>query len=171
MSVSRYKFSPYSFILIVFLLLNSELALAEKIYERPGASSKFWISTGFRSYHSNRQANYNETNTGIGIEYHINDENILALGHYENSIRKQTTYLNYAYTPLKIGNIRIGGAIGIVNGYPLLRNGKFAPVLMPVASTNFRVFDRNVGINTVYIPSIIPNVDGALAFQLKFALD
>jgi hypothetical protein len=161
----------YLSILSFLLLLNLKTAFAEESAEWGLSSSKYWISTGFLSYHTNRKAGYNEKNTGVGFEYQLNEESGLALGHYRNSVRRQTTYVQYVYTPFRIGNVRIGGAVGLVNGYPLLRDGKFAPALLPVVSTTFKVFDRNVGFNTVYIPSIVPNVDGALAFQFKFALD
>lgn len=146
-------------------------AVASENPAPPEISSKIWVTSGFLSYHPNRKANYNERNTGIGLEYHLNDESALTIGHYRNSVRKDTTYLEYVYTPLKIGNVRLGGAAGVLDGYPYLNHGKYAPVLMPVATVTFRIFDRNVGINAVYIPSLIPRVDSSVAIQFKFAVD
>jgi len=133
--------------------------------------SRLWITTGFISYHPNRDANYNENNIGIGFEYHLDKVSSFALGHYKNSIRKDSTYIQYVYTPLALGSFRFGGAAGLVNGYPYLNKGDYAPVLMPVATVAFKLFGRDAGVNAVYIPSLIPHVDSSFALQFKFAID
>ena len=158
------------FVIGFLLALNSKTVLADESQPPSDKNSKLWITTGFFSYHPNREAHYNERNTGIGMEYRFDEDQALALGHYKNSIRRESTYLQYVYTPLKIGNIGLGGAVGIVDGYPRLRHGKFSPVLMPVANMTFKVFGYDAGINAVYIPSIIPNVDGAFAIQFKVGI-
>lgn len=170
MSTINFKFHFIVVASIILFFLSSKPVSAEDFQHRSEPGGKFWISTGFLSYHPNRSAHYNERNAGFGAEYHFNDEHALTLGRYKNSVRSQTTYAHYVYTPFRIWNTRLGGAVGLVNGYPMLRDGKFAPVLMPVASTTFRMAGVDFGFNTVYIPSIIPNVDSAIAVQFKVAL-
>lgn len=163
--------TPYCcYLFIILFLFHSKLAFAENTQKQTSDKNTIWITTGFLSYHPNRNPDYNERNTGIGGEYHFDDERSLALGHYKNSVRKQSTYLQYVYTPVAIGNIKLGGALGIVDGYPKLRDGKFTPVLLPVASTTFKVFGQNMGLNFVYIPSLIPDTDSSFAVQFKLAV-
>lgn len=162
---------PYCcYLFIILFLLHSKLAFAENAQEQTSDKNTVWISTGFLSYHPSRKPDYNEHNTGVAVEYHFDDERALALGHYKNSVRKQSTYLQYVYTPFAIGNIKLGGALGIIDGYPKLRDGKFTPVLLPVASTHFKVLSQNMGLNFVYIPSLIPNTDSSFAVQFKLAV-
>lgn len=131
---------------------------------------QFWVTTGFYSYHFERAPNYNEQNTGLGFEYHFNKTAAVAIGHYDNSVRRSSTYLHFIYTPLELGPINFGGAVGLLNGYPLLRNGRFAPVVLPVARTSFKLFNHDVGVNFAYIPTISNRVDGAVAVQFRLRL-
>jgi hypothetical protein len=143
--------------------------------EEPSASSssangRLWLTTGFFSHHFDREKNYNEQNTGLGIEYSLSRSSALAIGHYDNSVRKPSTYLHFVYTPLELGPFRVGGAVGLLDGYPALRGGRFAPVALPVATSTFKLFNHDVGINLTYIPTISHQVDGAVAIQFKLRI-
>lgn len=133
-------------------------------------ASQLWLTTGFRSYHFERDANYNENNTGLGFEWRFNDEQAVAIGIYDNSVRRNSRYLHYVWTPVKLGPIRLGGAAGIIDGYPDMNDSEFAFSLIPVASLHFKVFSYDAGLNLVYIPTITERVDGSVALQLKIRL-
>ena len=133
-------------------------------------ASQLWVTTGFRSYHFKRSANYNENNSGIGLEWRFNAERAISVGTYRNSVRDTTHYLHYVWTPWQLGPLRLGGAIGLIDGYPDLNDGKVSFSLIPAASWHFKVFSHDAGLNLVYIPTIAQQVDGSLALQLKIRL-
>jgi hypothetical protein len=134
------------------------------------AASQLWLTTGFRSYHFKRSAAYNENNSGIGFEWRFDAERRISGGIYDNSVRETTHYLHYVWTPLHLGVVHIGGAAGLIDGYPELNKGKPAFSLIPVATLDFKIFSHDVGLNLVYIPTIAKQVDGSLALQFKVRL-
>jgi hypothetical protein len=143
---------------------------AEKKSESSDSGPQLWLTSGFISHHFNRDAGYNERNHGIGGELRFDDTNTVAGGVYRNSVRQTTHYLHFVWTPLEVGPVRLGAAVGIIDGYPRLNNGGIAFALMPVASTSFKVLSQDVGVNFVYIPTIAQRVDGALALQFKIRI-
>lgn len=145
-------------------------AAADKKTGSPGDSPQIWLTTGFLSHHFNRNAGYNERNHGLGAELHFDDTNALSAGVYRNSVRQTTHYLHFVWTPLELGPLRVGAAVGVIDGYPQLNNGNTAFAVMPVASTTFKVLSQEAGVNLVYIPTIARRVDGALALQLKIRI-
>lgn len=132
--------------------------------------SQLWLTTGFRSYHFKRSAGYNENNTGLGFEWRFNSEQAIVGGFYDNSVRRDSHYLHYVWTPIRLASIRLGGAAGIIDGYPEMNGGKIAFSLIPVASLYFKIFSHDAGLNLVYIPTVTQRVDGSLALQLKIRL-
>lgn len=167
---------------VKFLLLFALLALHSSVHAAdrsapPGADiavsekwPQIWLASGFLSHHFKRDAGYNEQNTGLGAELHFDDTHSMAAGIYRNSVRRNSHYVQYVWSPLRLGPVQLGASIGIIDGYPKLRNGKIALSIMPIASLNFKAFDQDAGLNLVYIPTIAPRVDGALAIQLKIRL-
>ncbi len=164
-------FITHVFSFLLFSLFLAGAASASVFGKAEPKSGQLWISSGFLSYHPNREPNYNERNTGVGVEYYFNNRHALVAGHYKNSVHGQTTYAHYVYMPLAIGMTRIGAGFGVVNGYPELNNGKFGPAIMPIASTTFSFYGHPVGINIVWIPSIDDRVDASIALQVKAALN
>lgn len=132
--------------------------------------SQIWLTSGFRSYHFKRSARYNENNSGVGFEWRFDDERAISGGSYNNSVRRTSNYLHYVWTPVNAGPVKIGGAAGLISGYPELNKGNYGFSLIPVATLNFKVFSHDAGINLVYIPTIAKQVDGSLALQLKIRL-
>lgn len=132
--------------------------------------SQLWLTTGFRSYHFKRSAGYNENNAGLGFEWRFSPEQAIVGGFYDNSVRRDSHYLHYVWTPIHLDPIRIGAAAGIIDGYPEMNRGKFAFSLIPVASLHFKIFSHDAGLNLVYIPTVTQRVDGSLALQLKIRL-
>lgn len=133
-------------------------------------SSQIWLTTGFRSYHFKRDAGYNENNAGIGLEWRFNPKQAVVVGGYDNSVRRNSRYLHYVWTPINLDPIRLGAAAGIIDGYPDMNKGKLAFSLIPVASLHFKIFSHEAGLNLVYIPTVTQRVDGSLALQLKIRL-
>lgn len=148
-------------------VIASAPAHSEQAAASSPAAGQIWLASGFFSYHLNRKKDYNERNTGLAVEYTLNRLTWFTIGHYENSIRRPSTYLHAVYTPFELGPIRLGGAVGLLNGYPALRGGRFAPVALPVATSTFKLFNHDVGINLAYIPTISNRVQGAVAVQFK----
>ena len=131
------------------------------------ALDRLAITTGFWSYHESSRGKYNETNTGFGFEYELSPNWTFAAGHYENSVRRDGQVLwNPDIAQGQWGPVRFsaGIAVGLVNGYPELRNGDVSPTILPVAS----VLIGPVGVNLTYIPSVAGRADGAFALQLKW---
>jgi hypothetical protein len=128
------------------------------------------IATGFWSYHTSNRSEYNQTNTGVGLEYELDPNWTLAAGHYKNSVERDSTYAQALWTPdvaqAQFGAVRLsaGVAVGLVNGYPELRDGEVAPTLLPVATLMVGPF----GVNLTYIPSVAGRADGAFALQFKY---
>lgn len=155
-------------------VITAQAALAhsaEPAVSSSPANGRLWLTTGFFSHHFNRQKNYNEQNTGLGIEYSFTQSTALAIGHYNNSVHKSSTYLHFIYTPLELGPLQLGGAVGLLDGYPEMRGGRFSPVVLPVGTSTFKLFNHDVGINLTYIPTISRYVDGAVAIQFKLRIN
>lgn len=155
-----------------FLVFSGTASAAEQDEQEEGGS--FWVTSGFFSKHTSDQfapkGGYNETNTGIGIEYGIDRNWTLAVGTYKNSVYKRSTYIQGVWTPdattYNFGelSLKAGLAVGVVNGYPDQMQGGFFPAVLPVLSAEY----KRVGVNLTYIPSLDGAVDGAVALQLKF---
>ncbi|HEU4622062.1 MAG TPA: hypothetical protein VFS42_07540 [Burkholderiaceae bacterium] len=155
--------------LVLALLACTPLYAAESALAQPLPKENdraLWVSFGFLSRHDNRHANYNERNDGFGVEYQSSAEHWWSVGHYRNSVRHSSTYLQYGWMPLSFGPVRIGGAVGLVNGYPRLNGGDWTPTLLPVIGVEY----GRVGANIVYIPSVAGQAAGAVAVQFKLRL-
>jgi hypothetical protein len=154
------------------IIAQGSLACAEKdVPSSTEEKGQVWLTSGFLSHHFNRKPGYNENNTGIGIEYDFDKSRAIALGHYRNSVRRSSTYLHFIYTPLELGPFRAGGAVGLLDGYPLLRKGRYTPVLVPAVMSDFKLFGHGVGVNFMYIPTVTNRIDGAIALQFKLHVD
>lgn len=129
----------------------------------PFSAPQLWITPGSVSHHFSRRG-YNERNWGLGVEYRFNAQVAAIAGQYRNSVRETSHYLAVAAQPYVIGPVRLGVIVGIVNGYPEMRNGRFAPLILPVAS----IEGDRIGANITYVPSITGKVHGAVALQIKF---
>lgn len=143
------------FIAAIIILLGSTLAQAEP---------SVYLTSGFISKHFASNHDYNEFNYGIGSEYHFNDTQSISVGYYKNSVRRDSIYLHYVWQPLKIKDVEIGIAMGVVNGYPDYNGGRFAIAVLPAVS--WMVTDR-IGLNLTYIPTV-KNIEGAVALQVKY---
>lgn len=96
----------FKFILALVILI-SPVAWADEL----------WVGPGALSYHTDRSVSHNERNIGLNIEYAWNDQEAVGFGFYKNSNWNITHYAVYRYTPWTLGNIRLGGVVGIADGY------------------------------------------------------
>ncbi len=124
--------------------------------------SEVWINVGGFSRHFSRSNGYNENNLGLGAEYRTSPEVSYMAGAYYNSVRKTTSYAAVNWQPWAVGPIRIGGTLGVMNGYPSLARGGTFFAAVPMATWEGKRYGVNVGI----IPSI-GKVDGAVIVQFK----
>lgn len=127
-----------------------------------------WLTSGFLSHHTRHAERYDESNAGVGLEWQVSDAWQVNLGHYSNSLRRSSRYLQLAWTPWQIGaadgpRLRLGGSVGLVDGYPTLGGGRWYPTLMPMAAAEW----GRAGVNLVYIPTVDRRVDGAFALQAR----
>lgn len=132
-----------------------------------------WLTSGFLSHHTGQSTHYryNQHNDGVGLEWHQSPSWQFNAGHYRNSVRHGSTYLQAAWMPLGLHlgdgvRLQAGASLGVVNGYPKVDHGGYFPTLVPALALE----GRRVGVNLVYIPSVGKRVDGAFALQLKLRL-
>ncbi len=125
-----------------------------------------WVNVGGFSSHFNREKGYNEQNAGIGIEYAFHSSASVMVGSYYNSLRKQTTYAAVNWQPITIGPVKVGAALGVMDGYPAIQRGGTFFAALPMATYESKV----VGVNFGVIPTM-NNVDGAVILQFKFRIN
>lgn len=164
--------APATFALCAALTATST-ALA---VEPQADTGRLWLTSGFLSkHHTDHMAprrGWNESNGGIGVEVALNPRWRLMAGVYDNSVYATSRYVHATWSPdllqHRIGPValRVGAAVGTVDGYPGMRGGGFFPTLLPVASLEW----KRIGLNFTYIPSIPGNVAGAFALQAKLRL-
>ena len=70
-----------------------------------------------RSYHFKRDPDQNENNTGVGFERTFRDDWRGHAGVYRNTFDRNTIYVFASNTPWRLGEWRVGYAIGAGTGY------------------------------------------------------
>jgi hypothetical protein len=134
----------------------------------PAFEKELWLTTGFLSHHTGHAHKYNQHNDGLGAEWRVAPQWQFNAGHYRNSVRHGSTYLQAGWMPLdeqpaEGWRVRGGASVGLIDGYPKVRHGGYFPTLVPALSLE----TSRIGLNTLYIPSVGKRVDGAFAIQLK----
>lgn len=137
--------------LLALLLLLPAFAGAG---ERDG---EWWGVATLSSYHERRDRGYNESNFGLGAEYHINRDWHVAAGFYKNSFYRHTNYAAVGYEIVQFGYLHLGAAVVGLTGYT---KGRVDFILAPVASIEYGRF----GINLV---PVTPEVVG-LQVKIRF---
>jgi len=125
-----------------------------------------WVNLGGFSRHFASNKGYNENNLGLGLEYRTSPELSYMAGAYYNSVRKTTSYAAVNWQPWQLGPVKLGAALGVMNGYPSLANGGSFFAALPMATIEGRHFGINLGV----VPSI-GKVDGAVILQFKLRLN
>lgn len=103
----------YIILIVCFVLGASELK-AETV-----------LSLHSFSYHSNRGANYNESNYGLALRHYTTKDRYITIGTYRNSEDHQSNYVGYGWEL----NDYIGLSAGIVTGY---KSNNILPYVLPV---------------------------------------
>lgn len=144
-------------VVAVLALCCASAALAEP-NER-----ELWVNVGGFSSHFNSSKNYNENNAGIGVEYRVSPKTSFMAGSYYNSIRHTTTYAAVNWQPYMLAGLKMGVAVGVMDGYPsIVRGGTFFAALPLVTYEG-----KKLGVNLGIIPDMA-KVNGAFVVQFKF---
>ena len=127
-----------------------------------------WLTTGEWSRHNNNtdcpwvgagcHDKYRQNNTGIGIEYHIDDTINLIGGYYHNSIYRETFYAGATYTPYHFGIVRVGFIGALATGYV-----DIVPAV-PIGALFATAEYERVGLNVFWLPKVV------VAASLKWRL-
>lgn len=153
----------------LFLTALTPLAWGDAVSVPPPQRSpdepQLWINLGGFSRHLSGNAHFNERNVGIGLEWRTSHEVAYMAGVYRNSVGKDTQYISLNWQPWQMGPVRLGAAIGVMNGYPSIRQGRSFFAAMPFASLE----GRHVGLNVGLIPKL-GDVQSAVVVQLKWRL-
>jgi hypothetical protein len=127
----------------------------------------FWVNVGGVSRHFNRSKNFNEVHPGLGVEWRANEDLSVMVGFHKNSLNLRSRYVSVQYQPLHIVGIKFGVSAGLLDGYPLKRDGGAFFAAIPMATVEWKTFGINVGV----IPNIPKqHVDGAIVVQFKFRI-
>lgn len=130
------------------------------------AEDSIWLNSGGFSKHF-KDNGRNETHLGLGVEYRFHEDMGVMVGYHKNSLNLRTRYAALNYQPLKIGSIKIGASIGVMDGYPQMHSGGSFFAILPMATYETNRFGINFGV----IPNIpSQHVEGALVAQIKWQL-
>lgn len=97
------------------LLVASVLLCA--LVPKSVAAEETWLAVTVRSYHFNRDKDYNEENYGLGIERQGRHAWGWAAGFYENSYYRTTVYAGPTYTFADWGTIKLRACACLATGY------------------------------------------------------
>lgn len=150
--------------LLAACLLASATAHAQQ-------SPQWWGVASVGSYHFEDADEYlgpgesfNESNLGAGIEVQCQPRHGVAAGFFHNSVHEDSRYVLYQYTPLSLGRfVRVGGMLGVVDGYPGYNNGDFAPG----GGLLLKAEGQRVGANVILLPRIPDSTPWTLGLQVK----
>ena len=159
------------FRVVATLLLGMPLATlaAQDDTSAPATAAsapEIWLNVGGFSRHFDRSNRYNERNFGFGIEWRTSEQFAFMAGVYDNSLSKHSQYAAVNWQPWSLGPVKLGAALGVMNGYPSLKRGGTFFAALPMASIEGRRFGINLGL----IPSM-KNVDGAFMLQFKLRVN
>lgn len=158
----RPPFAP-ALLLACLLPMAAAAVRAEPAITPPAAQpTEIWINLGGFSRHIGSDRRYNENNLGFGIEWRRWPELAVMAGVYDNSVGKSSQYAALNWQPWQFGQVKLGAAVGLLNGYPAMNRGSTFFAAIPMATIEGRRFGVNIGA----IPSI-RNVQGAVLVQFK----
>ena len=107
---------------------------------------------------------FNEFNPGAGIEVQWRQRHALAFGAFRNSVDEDSRYALYHYTPLQLGRfVRVGGMLGLVDGYPGYNDGNAGVG----GGFVLKAEGGRFGANLVLLPRIPDSTPLTLGLQLK----
>lgn len=128
------------------------------------AAGDFWLSATVTSVHLTSNHKLNESNPGLGLEYHTSSSMRYLVGAYRNSHRETSAYALAGWTPVSFGPVKLGLLAGVADGYQKLNDGNFTPVVagfMPIEGARF-------GMNLILIPRALKKSPYTLGIQVKY---
>ena len=151
-------------VLLLLIAASGTAAAGTFRFIPPRPIHELWLNPGMYSYHFQQNKGLNSNNFGLGAEYRYSTVSSITAGTFRNSDRQSSRYVGWYWQPLAAGHARLGASIGVINGYPKMRNGGWFPALIPTASIEY----GRAGINLMFIPGYKDRLYGALSFQIKF---
>lgn len=153
--------------LMAALVLAPAIARADSFHlADPKPLDELWMNAGFYSYHFQHDINLDSNNIGLGFEYRYTTVNSVTAGRFHNSDLQMSEYVAWYWQPITWGPVRLGGIAGMIDGYPQMQNGAWFPLLLPVASLEY----KRIGLNLTIIPSYQSRLHGSVSLQFKFKL-
>lgn len=144
------------------ILIGMGSAALAGILGKEAKAEGLWLVATARSYHADRKAEYNEKNSGVGLEYQFDKDIAAVAGEYKNSFANKSTYYGVLYTPFYAGSFKAGVLAGEINGYILKEPRAYGFVAVPMIVWE----GTKVGVNMLFVPPI-GNGTGVLGFQFK----
>jgi hypothetical protein len=128
------------------------------------AQSSEFLSLGAFSHHFDRNAHLNERHPGIGYERDYGEHASWAVGVFKNSLRRAAFYAVAGYSIWESDeHWRLGTAACLSTGY---RHTTLAPLLFPFIEWRGKYF----AIETLLIPTVKPDIEGAFVVAIKWRL-
>lgn len=124
------------------------------------ARADTWLTLPGVSYHADRSRDWNETNSGVGIERSLSDTTSATAGQYLNSYNRTTFYAGGIWRPLQTRYVRAGLFAALATGYP-------SPIL--VAPT-LNIGTPDVSVDLIGAPSVGKGTTAFVALQLRIRI-
>ena len=144
-------------------MIRVAIAITLALLAPPCSAADWMLSPGGLSYHQDRSAGYRESNPGVLVELREGDHSVVA-GRFRNSFDRPSRIAAYRYRAVEYAGFGLGGAIGVVDGYPA-GNGGPRPVAAPVASYDY----KRVSLLVMAIPPVSKEIAGWTAMVTVFA--
>jgi hypothetical protein len=141
--------------------LSSQAEIFSIIETKP--ISEIWLNPGAYSFHFQRDKGFDNNNIGLGGEYRYSTTGSVMLGVFHNSDRDTSHYVAWHWRPLGLGPVHLGAVVGVIDGYPLMLDGGWFPVVIPMLSFEY----HSIGANLLLVPSYQNRLHGAISLQLK----
>ena len=75
-------------------------------------------------------------------------------------------YAAWYWQPIASGPLRLGMLAGLIDGYPKANNGNWLPLLLPVASIEY----KRLAISLTIVPTYKEMLHGSISVQLKLQI-
>lgn len=121
--------------------------------------------------HFPRSTDLNEHNHGLGLEYIVQKDVAVTAGFFNNSLRKETSYVGVVYTPLRVLGLHTGVVVGLdlSGGYNSINPCKPVIGALRFATGN----ESSIGFNIDVLPGGGNKngdvVYGAAAVSMKYS--
>ena len=125
------------------------------------AMAETWLTATVTSWHTDREAGYNERNLGAGLQHAVSPDLRLIAGHYRNSLDRPSNYVGVHWFAVRWGSWAFGAQGGTVTGYNA--GSRWSPLLLPVLTYERRWWG-------VDIPAVAYGGEGVITVVLKFRL-